>query len=225
MTGSHREMPRESTDSESFPMGEAVTQAVDVKEPLEAKEAEAAQESAPAVAEAVEQPWDRKRVAMSLVNRHAAMAAGAGLIPVVAVDVVALTGIELNLIKRLCDLYGVKFTRQLGLNIVASLLAGTVPVALLTMTASFVKLIPGLGQLAGSAAMAVNGGAIIYAIGCVMVRHFESGGDLLNFDAKQAKVYFKQQVEAQRSNPNPEWAKQQTGATAASTEAEPAGAR
>jgi uncharacterized protein (DUF697 family) len=175
--------------------------------------------------EAKEAAEDRKRVAMSLVNRHAAMAAGTGLIPVVAMDVVALTGIELNLIKRLCDLYGIKFTRQLGLNIAASLLAGTVPVALLTMTASFVKLLPVVGQIAGSAAMAVNGGAIVYAIGCVMVKHFESGGDLLNFDAKQVKAYFKQQVEAQRSNPSPEWAKQQADATAPTAEAEPASAR
>ncbi len=201
-----------------------MTQAVEVKDAVEVKEAEEAKESAPAAAEVVQQPWDRKRVAMSLVNRHAAMAAGTGLIPVPAVDVVALTGIELNLIKRLCDLYGVKFTRQLGLNIAASLVAGTVPVALMTMTASFVKLIPGLGTVAGSAAMAVNGGAIIYAIGSVMVRHFESGGDLLNFDAKQAKAYFKQQVEEHRSNPSPEWAKQQTDATVATAEADPASA-
>lgn len=178
----------------------------------------------PAVTEVSDPPWDRKRVAMSLVNRHAAMAAGTGLIPVPALDVVALTGIELNLIKRLCELYDVKFMRQLGLNIVVSLLAGTVPVALLTMTASFVKVIPGLGQVAGSAAMAVNGGAIIYALGCVMVRHFESGGDLLNFDAKHAKAYFKQQVEAQRGNTNPEWSKQQTEATVATQETEPASA-
>ncbi len=170
-------------------------------------------------------PWDRQRVAMSLVNRHAAMAAGSGLIPVVVLDMVALTGIELNLIKRLCELYGVKFSRQLGLNIVASLLAGAVPVALLTMTASLVKIIPGLGHIAGSAAMVVNGGAMVYAIGAVMVRHFESGGDLLNFDAKAAKAYFKQQMEAQKSNPNPEWAKQPTEATVATTETEPASAR
>jgi len=190
-----------------------VTQALEVKE------------NDATVTEVSDPPWDRKRVAMSLVNRHAAMAAGTGLIPVVVLDIVALTGIELNLIKRLCELYDVKFTRQLGLNILVSLLAGTVPVALLTMTASLVKVIPGLGQLAGSAAMAVNGGAIIYALGRVMVRHFESGGDLLNFDAKKAKAYFRQHVEAQRGNPNPEWAKQQAEATVVTRETEPASAR
>ena len=156
------------------------------------------------VTEATDPPWDRKRVAMSLVNRHAAMATGTGLIPVIGFDIAALTGIELNLISRLCELYGMKFTRQLGLNIIVSLLAGTVPVALLTMTASLVKAIPLVGQVAGSTAMAINGAAIVYALGRVMVSHFESGGDLLNFDAKKAKAYFKEHMEVHRANPNTE---------------------
>jgi uncharacterized protein (DUF697 family) len=105
----------------------------------------------------------------------------------------------------------------LSLNIVVSLLAGMVPVALLTMTASFVKVIPGLGQLTGSAAMAINGGAIVYALGRVMVRHFESGGNLLNFDAEKAKAYFRQQVEAKRGNPNPERAKKEAEPTVATS--------
>ncbi len=170
-----------------------MTEAVEVKE-----------NDAAAAPEATDPPWDRKRVALSLVNRHAALATGTGLIPVIGLDIAALTGIQLNLISRLCDLYGIKFTRHLGLNIVVSLVSGIVPVALLTATASVVKLIPGLGMLAGATAMSVNGGAIIYGLGRVMVRHFESGGDLLDFDAKKAKAYFKEQMDAHRANPNPD---------------------
>lgn len=160
-----------------------------------------------------EEKWDRKRVAQSIVNRHSAVAAGVGLIPVVGVDVVALTGVALNMINRLCDLYGVNFTRQAGLNFIMSLLAGTLPTVLLTTTTSMLKSVPFLGQLAGSAAMAVNGGAIVYALGRVMINHFETGGDLLNLDAKKAKAYFKEQMEAARKHPNPEWTKKETEPT------------
>lgn len=149
----------------------------------------------------VEQPWDRHRVALSLINRHALLAAGTGLIPFVGADIVALTAIELQLISRLCDLFQIKFTRQTGLNIIVSLLAGTVPVALLTMTASFVKAVPVLGHFAGSTAMALNGAAVVYALGRVMLAHFESGGDLLNFDSKKARIYFRQQMDEYRTNP------------------------
>jgi len=139
------------------------------------------------------EPWPRERVAESLVNRHAALAAGVGFIPVLGVDIAALTGIQLNLINRLCQLYGVEFTRQAGLNVIVSLMAGTLPVALLSTTYSILKAVPVLGQFAGSAAMAVNSGAVVYALGRVMIRHFERGGDLLNFDAKQARAYFREQ--------------------------------
>jgi len=166
-----------------------VTQAVEVKE------------NDATVTEVTDPPWDRKRVALSLVNRHAAVASGTGLVPVIGLDIAALTAIQLTLINRLCDLYGVKFTRELALNIVVSLLAGTVPVALLTLTASLVKAIPLVGHFAGATAMALNSGAIVYGLGRVMVRHFELGGNLLDFDAKKAKEYFQEQVKAKQANP------------------------
>jgi uncharacterized protein (DUF697 family) len=138
--------------------------------------------------------WTRKRVAESLVNRHALLAGGVGFIPVLGFDVAALTGIQLNLINRLAVLYGVEFSKQAGLNIIVSLMAGALPVALLTATYSVLKVVPVIGHIAGSAAMSVNGAAIVYALGMVMVRHFESGGDMLDFDAKEAKAYFKEQM-------------------------------
>lgn len=138
--------------------------------------------------------WTRKRVAESIVKRRAALAAGVGFIPVIGFDVAALTGVGLDLINQLCMLYGVKFSKQAGLNVIVSLMAGALPAALLTTTLSMLKAIPFVGQLAGATAMSVNSAAIVYALGMVMVRHFESGGDLLNFDAPQAKTYFKQYI-------------------------------
>jgi len=154
---------------------------------------------------ATEPAWDRHRVALSLVRRHSALAAGVGLIPVAGVDFAALTGVQLNLINRLCQLYDVKFTRQAGLNVIISLISGTIPLALLTTTFSVLKAVPVVGQFAGSAAMSVNASAVVYALGHVMVRHFESGGNFLNFDAHQARAYFKEKLEEHRRKPPGEW--------------------
>ncbi len=141
-------------------------------------------------------PWTRKQVAESLVRRRAALAAGVGLIPVLGLDVAALVGVQLDLINKLCDLYRVPFSRQAGLNIIFTLMAGVLPVALLTVSASLLKSIPVIGSIAGSAAMAINSGAVVYALGMVMVRHFESGGTLLDIDAAQTKQYFHEQMKA-----------------------------
>lgn len=60
------------------------------------------------------------------------------------------------------------------------------------------KAIPGVGTYAGMASMPLLGGATVYAIGQVMIRHYESGGNLLNLDAHGAKEYFRQQLAQQQ---------------------------
>ena len=39
------------------------------------------------------------------------------------------------------------------------------------------------------------GGATTYALGYVFDRHFRNGGSLVDFDANEAKTYFKTKVE------------------------------
>ena len=60
---------------------------------------------------------------------------------------------------------------------------------------SLVKAIPVVGALAGAPAMVAVSGASAWARGNVFIRHFESGGTLLDFDAEKAKEYYKAQFE------------------------------
>jgi uncharacterized protein (DUF697 family) len=84
-----------------------------------------------------------------------------------------------------------------------SLLAGAIPVTFAAGFASLIKLIPGVGTVAGSISMSVLAGGLTYAVGRVFVQHFESGGTFLDFDPakvrgeftkafEQGKVYAKQ---------------------------------
>ena len=140
--------------------------------------------------------WDRKRVAQSLVNRHSALAAGVGLVPATGFDALATSGVALTLMKRLSDTYEVQFSRQVGLNIFFTLLSGSVPLAFRGVTCSLLKMIPVVGNLASAATMPILTGSVVYAIGQTMIRHYEAGGDLLNFDARQARDYFQEQLAA-----------------------------
>jgi hypothetical protein len=63
------------------------------------------------------------------------------------------------------------------------------------MGAQAVKAIPGIGSFLGGVSMAVLSGASTYAIGQVFIRHFESGGDLFNFDSERFKNFYKEQFE------------------------------
>ena len=142
--------------------------------------------------------WTREEVAQSLVRRHAAAATAAGFIPVPLGDVAGISATALNLIKRLSDLYEVGFSREAGLNVITTLVSGATPFVLKGTVISMLKAIPGVGTYAGMASMPILGGATVYAIGQVMIRHYESGGNLLNLDAKGARDYFREQLAQQQ---------------------------
>jgi uncharacterized protein (DUF697 family) len=150
---------------------------------------------------AEESSWDKNQVANSIVKRHSALAAGAGAVPVPVGDVVASIGIQLNMINRLCRTYGVEFTQSTGRNAALSLLGTMIPQALKAGAISLIKVIPFIGSYAGAAAMPALNAATTLALGKVFIKHFESGGTLLNFDAPKVQEYFKQQVEAASSGP------------------------
>jgi hypothetical protein len=61
--------------------------------------------------------------------------------------------------------------------------------------ASLAKAVPGLGTATGMISVSLLGGATTYAIGSVFAQHFESGGTLLDFDAKKMRAYFSTKLE------------------------------
>ena len=91
--------------------------------------------------------------------------------------------------------YNVDFDEQLGKMLVTSLVSGSVPVLTVVGLSSFVKIIPGIGTVGGGISMTVMSGAVIYATGQVFIQHFEAGGSFDDFDTKQWKSYFKEQLE------------------------------
>lgn len=155
----------------------------------------AVQESASATALALSE-----RLAWSgeAIKHHSFAAAGVGLIPVPAVDFVALTAIQANLLRKLSAFYNVPFTEEIGKKVIGALVGGYAPVAFALPVASLVKMIPVIGQTAGVLAMSVMAGASTYAIGKVFVQHFESGGTFLNFDPAAVSAYYREQFQEGR---------------------------
>ncbi len=132
--------------------------------------------------------WEAERVrrAEDIVKRYMCWSAGAGaLIPAVALDFVAVSALQLLMLRRLTFLYGVPFSRDLGKSLIASVVGG-MPVA----KASILKAIPILGYLTGAAAVSGVAAASTYAVGRVFIQHFESGGTLLTFRPEKMKEHY-----------------------------------
>lgn len=122
-----------------------------------------------------------------IIKNYVAWSAGAALIPLPPIDMVAVTLIELKMLKDLCGHYETPFSEQVGKSLIASLIGGFHAGA---FSRSLLKLIPVFGLSAATASSVLLSGALTYALGKVFVLHFETGGTLLNFDPSKMKAFF-----------------------------------
>ena len=140
---------------------------------------------------------EKKADANRLVNYYTKWAAGAGAIPLPVADLAAVTGVQIQMLSKLSDLYDVPFSENSVKSIVASLVGGLIPTKLGWSAAywvgSMVKSFPVVGAMLGIGTVAAVAGASTYAVGQVFVRHFEEGGTFMSFDAAKAKEYFQEQ--------------------------------
>lgn len=126
-----------------------------------------------------------------LVKKYMWWSMGAGLIPVPFVDIAAVSGVQLKMIKDISEIYGIKFSENKGKSIVSALLGSIVPNSLARGgVGSILKMIPVVGTVMGGISMSLFSGASTYAIGKAFIQHFESGGTFLNFDPVKVKDYF-----------------------------------
>ncbi len=137
----------------------------------------------------------RSAIAENMIKTHIITGMALGLIPLPVLDMMALSGVQANLLRLLCHHYQVEFDDQLSKCIVSSMLRGALPVLTMLSLSSITKIIPGIGTLGGGISMALLVGATVYATGQVFVRHFESGGSLQDFHYKHWQLFFQQEFE------------------------------
>lgn len=124
----------------------------------------------------------RHDAAMQLIRRYVVACAAVGIIPIPGVDATILAGIHVKLIKALTEHYGESFSDNAARNVMLAVAASLVPATIGSLaTRRLVKLLPpGVGTIAQ---MGTSGFAS-YALGRVMMAHFETGGTLDSFDPK-----------------------------------------
>ncbi len=126
-----------------------------------------------------------------VIKHHVWASIGIGLVPIPAVDMVALTAIQLNLVRKIAMAYEVPFSRDKVKNIIGSLLGSALPSSVgPALAASITKSIPVIGWTAGAVTMPAIAGASTYAVAKVFIQHFGTGGTFLTFDSDKVKDYY-----------------------------------
>jgi uncharacterized protein (DUF697 family) len=135
----------------------------------------------------------KEEIADKMIRQHVYMALGVGLVPVPFVDFVGVTGIQLNLMRKLSELYAVPFSKDMVKNIIGALIGGAFPASVGSrILSSISKVVPGVGQTMGAVCAATVSGASTYAVGKVFARHFSEGGTFLSFDPEKAKAFYEE---------------------------------
>ena len=146
-------------------------------------------------------PESRLGRAQAVVHRNVMWALGAGLVPVPFVDVVAVTSVQLKMLKELSEVYDVPFTSSIAKKLIGALLAGVGSVGVGSVIgASLAKLIPFVGTTLGVISVPIFAGAFTHATGRVFVMHFESGGTILDFNPQAMRKHFKEEFEKSKES-------------------------
>jgi uncharacterized protein (DUF697 family) len=140
-------------------------------------------------------PEQRDQVASKLVDRFAVWSGVAGLIPLPVIDVLAVGGLQLQMLRRLSQIYGVEFSENRGKALIAALAGCMIPATSGMGAASALKAVPVVNILAAGFVMPVLSAGATYAIGKAFVQHFESGGTLLDFNPPDYREFVKAQKE------------------------------
>jgi len=138
---------------------------------------------------------NRQELASKLVDRFALWSGVAGLIPVPVVDAVTVAGLQLQMVRRVSQIYDVNFSENIGKSLIAALAGAMVPATSSLGAASLLKAVPIVGPIASGFVMPVLASGATFAIGRAFIQHFETGGTLLDFNPPDYREFLRSQKE------------------------------
>lgn len=167
-------------------------------------------------------PERRNETASKLVDRFALWSGVAGLIPLPIVDTIAVGGLQIQMLRRISQIYDVAFSENSGKALIASLAGSMIPATSGIGAASVLKAVPVFGTIVSGFVMPVLSAGATYAIGKAFIQHFATGGTLLDFNPPDYREFIKAQKEMwdsrkSRSKASQSSSESTTGAAATSS--------
>ena len=163
--------------------------------PRKAAPAVAKQAAAPETAEAK----DRRARATAVVKRLSLWSGAAGLIPIPLVDLAAVGGVQIEMLRRISKIYGVPFSENSGKALIAGVAGSMIPASSGVGATSLIKGIPGIGTAVSLLTMPTLSMGATYAIGMAFIQHFATGGTLLDFNPPDYHEFLKAEPSKGRS--------------------------
>ena len=151
---------------------------------------------------AADTPETREQMASKLVDRFALWSGVAGLVPIPVLDVAAVGGLQIQMVRRISQIYDVDFSENRGKALIASIAGSMIPATSGIGAASVLKAVPVIGTIAGGFVMPALSAGASYAIGKAFIQHFATGGTLLDFNPPDYRQFIKAQRDMWDSRKN-----------------------
>ncbi|SJM93229.1 conserved hypothetical protein [Crenothrix polyspora] len=136
----------------------------------------------------------REQDADRIVKNHMLSGSAMGLVPLPLFDLVALGGLQYNMLEQLCQHYGVEFDSHKIRAALLAVLGGSTPTLVFVGMGSAFKFVPGIGTLGGNASLSLLGGAITYAVGQSFIKHFSIGGTLDDVNTRKLASFCRKEL-------------------------------
>lgn len=133
---------------------------------------------------------DKQQKASEIIRNHVGFSLGAALIPMPGADLLAVSAVQLSMLRQLAKLYQVGFMDVLGKNIISAVVGSSAA----RIGASLIKIIPGVGTVIGELSMPALSGASTFALGKVVANHFQHGGTLDDLDVASARKGYETEI-------------------------------
>ncbi|MEE9371729.1 MAG: DUF697 domain-containing protein [Saprospiraceae bacterium] len=127
----------------------------------------------------------------SIIKEKMFLSMGAGIIPIPMIDILAVSAIQVSMVRQLSRAFGIDYKESDGKALITALTGASVA----RLGGSLIKAIPGVGSFIGGATTSLLSAASTYAIGEVFKKHFETGGTFLDFDLASLKKYYDEKFE------------------------------
>lgn len=129
--------------------------------------------------------------AQDIINFHCKLAAAGGFVMVPVLDFAAVSGVQVRMIMKLADHYGVALSEKKMKTIISTLIASAMPRSLAAgAVGSLVKAVPVIGHLASAFTLPALLATSTKVLGNIFSGHFSEGGTLLDIDKEQLKKMF-----------------------------------
>jgi uncharacterized protein (DUF697 family) len=144
-------------------------------------------------------PDERRARARNLVERFSLWSGVAGLLPVPIVDLAAVGGLQIQMLRRISQIYDVPFSKNRGKALIAGLAGTMIPASTGLGMASIIKSVPVAGTAIGAITTPALSMGATYVIGMAFIEHFASGGTLLDFDPPDYREFIKAEMAARKA--------------------------